>query len=142
MAAAYVGGADTVRRPLTFSNRAWNSVLIILLQTTKSLTTFILAMVLNPEVLRKAQSELDSVVGLGRLPNFEDRESLPYVNALCKEVIRWHPIFPLGVAHWVTQDDIYRGHFIPERTIVIGNAWLVHSYVIEEDTILTQGVSF
>ena len=61
-------------------------------------------MVLNPEVQRKAQKELDSVVG-ERLPDFGDRDHLPYVNATCKEVYRWHPVTPLGVAHAVTQDD-------------------------------------
>lgn len=63
-----------------------------------------LAMLLNQDVQRKAQAELDSVVG-ERLPEFTDREHLPYINAICKEVHRWHPITPLGFAHAVTQDD-------------------------------------
>jgi cytochrome P450 len=80
-------------------------------------------MVLYPEAQRKAQKELDEVVGSTRLPEFEDRENLPYINALCKEIIRWHPIIPLGVAHCVTQDDVYGDYFIPAGSIVLGNAW-------------------
>ena len=47
-----------------------------------------LAMVLYPDVQRKAQDELDEVIGADRLPDFEDRKNLPYVNALCKEIQR------------------------------------------------------
>ena len=53
-------------------------------------------MVLFPEVQAKAQAELDAVVGSERLPSFNDRDSLPYINAVWKEVLRWHPVAPLG----------------------------------------------
>ena len=53
-------------------------------------------MVLFPEVQVKAQAELDAVVGSERLPCFNDRDSLPYINAVCKEVLRWHTVAPLG----------------------------------------------
>jgi cytochrome P450 len=54
-------------------------------------------MVLNPETQKKAQEEIDRVVGHARLPNFDDRDSLTYVEALIREVMRWHPPLPLGV---------------------------------------------
>lgn len=57
-------------------------------QTTSTLATFILAMVLNPQVLHKAQAELDEVVGHSRLPDEKDRPHLPYVSAIVKEVLR------------------------------------------------------
>ena len=94
-----------------------------MVQTVNVLHVFFLAMVLFPEAQRKAQEELDKVVGSNRLPEYEDRENLPYVNALCKEVFRWHPIIPLGIPHRVTQDDVFNGYFIPAGTIVMGNAW-------------------
>ena len=53
-------------------------------------------MVLFPEVQAKAQAELDAAVGNERLPCFNDRDSLPYINAVCKEVLRWHTVAPLG----------------------------------------------
>ena len=53
-------------------------------------------MQLYPEVQRKAQAEIDSVVGKDRLPTFKDRDRLPYVNYVCWELFRWLPVVPLG----------------------------------------------
>ena len=53
-------------------------------------------MVLYPEVLKKAQAEIDSVIGSHRLPDFHDRPSLPYINAIVKESSRWNIVAPLG----------------------------------------------
>ena len=53
-------------------------------------------MVLFPEVQKKAQAEIDAVVGPNRLPDFEDRPFLPYVNAIIKESMRWQLVAPLG----------------------------------------------
>ena len=58
---------------------------------------FFLAMTLYPEVQRKAQAELDAVVGHDRFPSLRDRDSLPYVNAICLELLRWLPVGPLGL---------------------------------------------
>ena len=62
------------------------------------LHSFVLAMVLYPEVQRKAQAEIDSVVGKDRLPDFGDQPLLPYVTAILEEALRWHPVVPLGNA--------------------------------------------
>ena len=43
--------------------------------------TFFLAMALNPNVVKKAQEELDRVVGKDHLPEFSDKDDLPYINA-------------------------------------------------------------
>ncbi|KAI0263422.1 cytochrome P450 [Gloeopeniophorella convolvens] len=88
-----------------------------------ALMVFILAALLNPEVQRKAQTELDSVTARERLPTFEDRPSLLYVDAVCKEVLRWRPVAPLSIPHAVSEDDVYEGYFIPKGAVVIGNAW-------------------
>jgi cytochrome P450 len=53
-------------------------------------------MVLNPEVQKRAQEELDTVIGHGRLPTMDDRSRLPYMDALLLEVLRYHPIGPMG----------------------------------------------
>ncbi len=53
-------------------------------------------MLLYPDIQAKAQAEIDAVIGDDRLPRFDDRERLPYVNALALEVSRWHTIGPLG----------------------------------------------
>jgi cytochrome P450 len=61
-----------------------------------ALQTFILAMALHPDVQRKAQAQIDEVVGTSRLPEFKDIQSLPYIVGLVKELLRWQPITPLG----------------------------------------------
>ena len=55
-----------------------------------------LAMVQHPEVQKRAQAEIDAVVGTERLPDFGDRPSLPYIEAVYRETLRWHPAAPLG----------------------------------------------
>ena len=53
-------------------------------------------MVHYPEVMRKAQDELDTVVGRERTPTFDDKANLPYIRAVARETLRWRPIAPLG----------------------------------------------
>ena len=84
---------------------------------------FFLAMALYPEIQKKAQQQLDEVVGGRRLPDFSDQRDLPYVNALVKELLRWHCVTPIGVPHSTTADDEYNGYFIPAGSIVTPNIW-------------------
>ncbi|KAH9936920.1 cytochrome P450 [Amylocystis lapponica] len=91
--------------------------------TSTVLLTFILAMVLHPEVLWKAQQELDRVVGNERLPDFDDRESLPYLECIINETYRWNSPVPLGVPHKLMVNDEYRGCNIPGGSMVIPNIW-------------------
>jgi cytochrome P450 len=58
--------------------------------------SFFVAMLLYPDIQMKAQEELDSVIGRDRLPTFEDRPRLPFVEAVCKEALRWRVIAPLS----------------------------------------------
>ncbi|KAH9853240.1 cytochrome P450 [Lenzites betulinus] len=101
-AATYAGGADTL-----FS----------------AMMAFFLAMAKYPDVQRRAQAELDAVVGPERLPGFDDKPSLPYIAAIIKECIRWRITLPLGIAHHSMEDDEYRGYYIPKGTVVIPNVW-------------------
>lgn len=88
-----------------------------------TLESFTLAALLNPHIQRKAQAELDSVVGQDRLPTFSDKEHLPYVNAIILEVLRWRPVIAAGIPHAVTQDDEYLGYRIPKGSVVVANSW-------------------
>lgn len=89
--------------------------------TWATLSSFFLAMVLFPEFQGKAQKEIDSVIGTGRLPDFSDRGSLPYVDCIIEETKRWHSAVPLGIPHRLMEDDVYRGMFIPMGSLVIAN---------------------
>lgn len=98
----YIGGADT---------------------TVSNISSFILAMILFPNVQEKAQKEIDTVVGTGRLPNYGDREKLPYVNAVIAESLRWLPITPISVPHAVDEEFIYNGYRIPKGAYLIPSIW-------------------
>ncbi|KAJ6521007.1 cytochrome P450 [Mycena vulgaris] len=102
--------------------------------TVSALGTFILAMLCNPEAQRKAQEEIDSVVQKGHLPDFDDEASLPYVSAVVKEILRWRPVAPIGVPHFLPIDDEYRGYRLPAGSIIIANAWaILHDEVMYPD---------
>ncbi|KAI6128866.1 cytochrome P450 [Pisolithus croceorrhizus] len=91
--------------------------------TSSTLKVLVLAMILNPEIQKKVHAELDAVIGKGVLPTFEDRERLPYLQAVLYEVMRWHPALPLGIPHATTANDIVDGYYIPKGTLVIFNTW-------------------
>lgn len=95
--------------------------------TVITLTTFALAMIKFPHVQRKAQEEIDRVIGTDRLPGFMDREKLPYINGLVKEASRWWPIAPMGFPHAATEDiemEYNNGlHLIPKGAIILPSVW-------------------
>ncbi|KAF7366944.1 hypothetical protein MSAN_00953100 [Mycena sanguinolenta] len=93
--------------------------------TVSALGTFILAMLARPDVQKKAQAEIDSVIGEDRFPDFEDQESLPYLAAVIKESFRWKNVTPIAIPHFLSIEDEYRGYRIPAGSIVIPNTWCV-----------------
>ncbi|KAG1730688.1 cytochrome P450 [Suillus paluster] len=101
-ATAYLGGSET---------------------TSSTLHTFLLAMVLYPEVQALARAAIDAVCGRDGIPTFQDRESLPYIEAVCRELLRWAPVAPLCIPHATSCDDVYNGFLIPKGSVVVLNAW-------------------
>ncbi|GKU09673.1 unnamed protein product [Fusarium langsethiae] len=109
----YAGGADT---------------------TVSTIQSFILAMTVYPEVLKKAQAEIGNVIGAGRLPGFEDRQNLPYINGMVKESLRWMPAVPMGAAHKADDDIYYRDLYIPKGSFLLPNIWwFLHNPEIYQD---------
>ncbi|KAF9480947.1 cytochrome P450 [Pholiota conissans] len=86
-------------------------------KTAASITTFIYAMALRPDVQKRAQEEIDRVIGQDRLANFDDEASLPYIRAICQEVLRWRPVLPLCVFHASVAEDVYKGYYIPKGIV-------------------------
>ena len=80
-------------------------------------------MSLSSDVVRKAQEEIDRVIGNDRLPTSMDRPNLPYIEAVVKEVLRWHPVAPMGLPHTSTTEDVVEGYLIPKGSMVIANIW-------------------
>ncbi|KAM5539479.1 hypothetical protein V8D89_006931 [Ganoderma adspersum] len=91
--------------------------------TFSTLQAFFLAMSLYPEVQKKAQAQLDAVVGPRRLPSHDEWEALPYVTAIVKEALRWHVVLPFSIPHLTTEDMVYDGYFLAKSTMLLGNSW-------------------
>jgi cytochrome P450 len=87
--------------------------------TACTMEVFFLEMALHPEAQRKAQAEIDQVVGKNRLPTVADRPQLPYLDALIKECKRWEPIGSLSIPHVAAEDDEIDGYFIPKGAILL-----------------------
>ncbi|TFK37580.1 cytochrome P450 [Crucibulum laeve] len=102
--------------------------------TTAVLKSFMLAMVLHPEVFREVQNEMDTVVGNQRLPVIDDRSSLPYLDCVLKEVVRWNPPVPLGIPHRLMEDDTYRDYLLPGGSTVIANIYAILQDFTEPDS--------
>ena len=86
-----------------------------------------MVMIRYPEVQKRLQNEIDTVVGPHRLSRFEDRDSLPYVGCLIKELLRFNAVAPL-VPHSLDEDDVYEGYRIPKGTWIMANIWCVSFY--------------
>ncbi|RBR11122.1 hypothetical protein FVER53590_13148 [Fusarium verticillioides] len=86
--------------------------------TGATLLAFFAAMVIYPKVQKKAQEEISRATGDSRLPSFTDKPNLPYITAIAQEVLRWHTLAPMGFPHMTTEDDTYRGYFIPKNTLL------------------------
>ncbi|PPQ74384.1 hypothetical protein CVT24_000838 [Panaeolus cyanescens] len=88
-----------------------------------SIEVFLMAMLHHPHVMKKAQEEIDRVVGPNVLPEFDDAPRLPYVSAMIHETMRWRPIIPLGIAHSVITEDTYNNYYIPNASTVFANLY-------------------
>ncbi|KAL4962873.1 cytochrome P450 [Aspergillus stella-maris] len=99
-------------------NTTWSTIIVCVLN-----------LMLNPKVQAKARAEIESVVGfdengnISRLPDFEDRPNLPYLEYMIQEATRWAPLSPLGVPHASLKDDMYKGYHIPGGSTVFANAY-------------------
>ncbi|KAJ7657270.1 cytochrome P450 [Mycena polygramma] len=91
--------------------------------TATYLQTLILLLVAHPEVQKKAQEEIDRVVGQHRMPSLDDLEGLPYVRAIILETHRFRPVAPLSVPHATLAAEEYQGYIIPTGTTIFVNEW-------------------
>ncbi|KJZ72337.1 hypothetical protein HIM_08263 [Hirsutella minnesotensis 3608] len=102
--------------------------------TVATFEAFVAAMVMFPEVQKKAQEEIDRVIGSERLPNHSDRDQLPYLDALTKEVSRWSPVTPMGAAHLAQEEMSCSGYRIPKGAFLLPAVWwFCHDPVVYPD---------
>jgi len=96
--------------------------------TAATVLWFFMAVIIYPETFKRAQEEIDRVVGAdgSTMPTFKSMNDLPYCFALTKEIFRWMPSAPGGFPHYSDRDDEYNGYFIRGKTMVIPNIWSMH----------------
>ncbi|KKK13960.1 hypothetical protein ARAM_000202 [Aspergillus rambellii] len=99
-------------------NTTWSTIIVCILN-----------LMLHPEIQRRAREEIDLVVGVDdaggpvRLPTFDDRPQLKFLEYILLETTRWAPLSPVGVPHATMADDTYKGYYIPKGAVVYANAW-------------------
>ena len=79
----------------------------------------------NPRIMKKAQAELEEVIGKDRRVEESDIDRLPYLHAVVKEVFRLHPAAPLLIPHRAESSCEVAGYMIPKNTQVLVNAWAI-----------------
>ncbi|PNY15012.1 cytochrome p450 [Trifolium pratense] len=79
----------------------------------------------NPRVMKKAQNELEIVVGMKRKVEESDLNKLEYLDMVIKESLRFHPVAPLLIPHQSLEDCMVEDFFIPKKSRVIVNAWSI-----------------
>ena len=90
----------------------------------------ILFMIHNPEVQKRVQEEIGSVVDGDRLPCMDDMTQLPYTRATIYEVMRRVTVVPMGTTHATERTVELEGHIIPKDTHVIP---LLHGVHMDPD---------
>ncbi|KZV76223.1 cytochrome P450 [Peniophora sp. CONT] len=89
--------------------------------TSHVLEWWTLAMLTSPDAQKRAQAELDAIIGRERPPSLADQPHLPYIVAVVRETLRWRTVTPLGVPHIADADDYYEGMFIPKGSVLVAN---------------------
>ncbi|KAH1246836.1 Cytochrome P450 CYP736A12 [Glycine max] len=79
----------------------------------------------NPQVMKKVQMELETVVGMQRKVKESDLDKLEYLDMVIKENMRLHPVAPLLMPHQSMEDCMVGDFFIPRKSRVVVNAWAI-----------------
>ncbi|KAJ3516119.1 hypothetical protein NLJ89_g1327 [Agrocybe chaxingu] len=102
--------------------------------TVSALSWCILGLLERPDVVKKAQADIDRIVKPGHLPDFDDEPSLPYITAIVKEALRWYDVVPIAIPHRLEVEDEYKGYRLPAGAVVVPNAWaMLHDETIYPD---------
>lgn len=89
--------------------------------TSATMVNFFYQMVQHPEIQKKVQAELDSVIGQSRLPVPTDRPNLVYADAAWRESMRWHPTTGISIPRKTLTEDVYNGMYLPKNAMVLLN---------------------
>uniref|UniRef100_A0A8D1LWV0 Cytochrome P450 1A n=1 Tax=Sus scrofa TaxID=9823 RepID=A0A8D1LWV0_PIG len=93
---------------------------------TTAISWSLLYLVTYPEIQKKIQKELDTVIGRARRPRLSDRPQLPYMEAFILELFRHTSFVPFTIPHSTTRDTTLNGFYIPKERHVLVNQWQVN----------------
>ncbi|KAK7330673.1 hypothetical protein VNO77_24871 [Canavalia gladiata] len=122
------GGGDS-KTPLTLTHvKALLMDMVVGGSETSSNTIeFAMAeMMQKPEVMKKVQEEVETVVGKDSMVEESHIQNMPYLQAVMKETLRLHPTLPLLVPHCPSETTTVGGYIIPKGSRVFLNVWAIH----------------
>ncbi|KAK7940750.1 cytochrome P450 [Apiospora aurea] len=94
--------------------------------TYSTALTFVKILAARPEIMKKAQAEIESVCGSDDgPPQPKDVNKLPYLRACYSEILRWRPPAPNNLPHVLDADDTVGGYHLPKGTVVLQNTWAI-----------------
>ncbi|KAH9021640.1 cytochrome P450 [Lactarius hengduanensis] len=102
-----------------------NSLRHLRIHTVVAMSSLFLALILYPDVQKRAQAELDSVISRDRLPTYDDKPRLPYIEAISKELMRWHVVAALGTGSPLSSIATLITILRSVGAVVIANAWAI-----------------
>ncbi|KAF5817584.1 putative oxidoreductase [Helianthus annuus] len=117
--------------PEYYTDAMIRSFVLVLLaagsDTSAGTMEWVMSLLLNhPQVLKKAQNEIDTVIGNNRLVDESDIPNLPYLRCIINETLRLYPAGPLLVPHEASSDCVVGGYNVPRGTMLIVNQWAIH----------------
>ncbi|KAK9047073.1 hypothetical protein V6N11_052931 [Hibiscus sabdariffa] len=120
------------QEPEIYKDETIRSLMLVLLlagtDTSAATMEWALSFLLNhPQVLHKAQAEIDAVVGQNRLIEESDLSNLPYLQCIINETFRLKPVGPLLIPHESSKECTIGGYRIPRGTMLLVNAWAIHN---------------
>ncbi|GBN99748.1 Cytochrome P450 2U1 [Araneus ventricosus] len=86
----------------------------------------ILTTAVHQDVQKKVQEEIDNVIGMDRLPSWDEHDKMPYTAATIMELMRWRTIVPINVLRYTLFDTELNGYYIPKNSYVLANLWSIH----------------
>ncbi|XP_048497955.1 cytochrome P450 81F3 [Beta vulgaris subsp. vulgaris] len=80
----------------------------------------------HPEAMKKAQEEIDEVIGHNCIINEEDVSKLPYLQNIVNETLCLYPPTPLLLPHESFDDTTICGYNVPKGTMLMVSLWTIH----------------
>uniref|UniRef100_A0A8C2SUC4 Cytochrome P450 2J3-like n=1 Tax=Coturnix japonica TaxID=93934 RepID=A0A8C2SUC4_COTJA len=96
--------------------------------TSTTIRWALLFMAVYPEIQARVQAEIDAVIGQSRQPALEDRNNMPYTNAVIHEVQRKGNIIPFNLPREAMKDTVLAGFHLPKVTPLLIGQDLEHSH--------------